>query len=29
MNNGRVSAVIKNGKNIDNDQIMKIIAEGE
>ena len=29
MNNGRVSAIIKNGKNIDNDQIMKIIAEGE
>ena len=29
MNNGRVSATIKNGKNIDNDQIMKIIAEGE
>jgi ribose transport system ATP-binding protein len=29
MNNGRVSATIKNGKNIDNDQIMKIIAEAE
>jgi len=29
MNNGRVSATIKNGNNIDNDQIMKIIAEGE
>jgi ribose transport system ATP-binding protein len=29
MNNGRVSAIIKNGKNLDNDQIMKIIAEGE
>lgn len=29
MNNGRVSAIIKNGKDIDNDQIMKIIADGE
>jgi ribose transport system ATP-binding protein len=29
MNNGRVSAIIKNEKNIDNDKIMKIIAEGE
>ncbi|MGA2639329.1 MAG: sugar ABC transporter ATP-binding protein [Spirochaetia bacterium] len=29
MNNGRVSAIVKNGKNIDNDQIIKIIAEGE
>jgi len=29
MNNGRVSAIIKNGKTIDNDQIMRIIAEGE
>ena len=29
MNNGRVSAIIRNGKNIDNDQIVKIIAEGE
>ncbi len=28
MNSGRVSAIVKNG-NIDNDQIMKIIAEGE
>ncbi len=28
MNNGKVSAIVKNG-DIDNDQIMKIIAEGE
>jgi ribose transport system ATP-binding protein len=29
MNSGRVSAIVKNGNNLDNDQIMKIIAEGE
>ena len=28
MNNGKVSAIVKNG-HIDNDQIMKIVAEGE
>jgi ribose transport system ATP-binding protein len=29
MNNGRVSAIVRNGKDLDNDQIVKIIAEGE
>ena len=29
MNNGRVSTIIKNGNNMNNDQLMKIIAEGE
>jgi ABC-type sugar transport system ATPase subunit len=29
MNNGRVSAIVKNGKDLDNDQIVKIIAKGE
>jgi ribose transport system ATP-binding protein len=29
MNDGRVSAVIKNGKDLDNDRIMEIIAAGE
>jgi ABC-type sugar transport system ATPase subunit len=29
MNNGKVSAIVKNGKDLDNDRIAKIIAEGE
>ena len=29
MNNGRVSTIIKNGNNLNNDDIMKIIAAGE
>jgi ABC-type sugar transport system ATPase subunit len=29
MNGGRVSAVIRNGNNLDNERVMKIIAEGE
>jgi hypothetical protein len=29
MNNGRVSATVKNGKDLDNEQIVRIIAEGE
>jgi ribose transport system ATP-binding protein len=29
MNSGRVSTIVKNGNTLDNDQIMKIIAEGE
>jgi ABC-type sugar transport system ATPase subunit len=29
MNDGRVSTIIKNGKDLDNDKIVKIIAEGE
>jgi ABC-type sugar transport system ATPase subunit len=29
MNSGKVSAIIKNGNDLDNDQIMKIIAAGE
>ena len=29
MNNGKVTTIIKNGNNIDNDRLLKIIAEGE
>jgi ABC-type sugar transport system ATPase subunit len=29
LNSGRVSAIVKNGDTLDNDQVMKIIAEGE
>ena len=29
MNKGRVSAIVKNGKDLDNDQVVKIVAEGE
>jgi ABC-type sugar transport system ATPase subunit len=29
MDSGRVSSIVKNGETLDNDQIMKIIAEGE
>ena len=29
MNSGRVSTIVRNGNNLDNDQIMKIIARGE
>jgi hypothetical protein len=29
MNSGRVSTIIKNGNNMNSDDIMKIIADGE